>query len=64
MAKTVETSVKAARKDTSKLSKAVRGDVADLQKAIVSPPSRKHVAAGKASAKKASAKRRTTAKSA
>jgi hypothetical protein len=55
--KTVETTIASARKDAARLGKAVRSDVADLQKAIVDPPARKHTSARKRpAARKAKAK--------
>ena len=53
---TVEKAVKDARKDTVKLGKAVRADVAKLQRAITDPPAKKKQAA----ARRTAASRRKT----
>lgn len=54
--KTVEQTIASARKDTAKLSTAVRSDVGDLQKAIVDPPARKQGARKRTRTRKATAK--------
>jgi hypothetical protein len=41
MARNVEKMLAATRKDAGRLAKAVRADLADLQKAMISPPARK-----------------------
>jgi hypothetical protein len=59
IAKNVETMLAATRKDTTKLAKAVRRDLADLQKAMTSPPAVAPKRAQRAPAKRAAAPRST-----
>lgn len=63
MAKNLDTLLRTSRRDSSKLAKAVRGDLADLQKAVTSPPARRPAPAKKSPARTRTARRTTGTRS-